>query len=255
MADSPYFFESSLLKLAGFSHAFSTRRGGYSAGVFKSLNFATQTGDPDELVLKNLGVIAAQLGIQPQQLYFMTQVHGVRVLTIEGTENRGEVLKENGDILVTKHSASAVAVRSADCVPVLLACPETGWVAACHAGWQGCVRGAVPAAVHALISQGATQPLAAIGPHISHSSFEVSLDVSQELLNASPDKNIVTYCGEKAHVNLRKMVRSQLNQAGVKNESIDDVLGCTVLDEHNFFSYRRDNNPSGRMLSAIVGKR
>src|SRR5690606_11789030 len=133
-------------------------------------------------------------------------------------------------------------------------CTETGLVAACHAGWQGCVKQVVPATVEKLRSLGAERLLAAVGPHISLASFEVSDDVAQELLRASPDKDIVDRSFAKPHVNLRKMVHSQLRASGLSDEDIDHEEGCTVLDEEDFFSFRRDGNPSGRMLSAIVGR-
>jgi copper oxidase (laccase) domain-containing protein len=93
-----------------------------------------------------------------------------------------------------------------------------------------------------------------VGPHISLQSFEVGADVARQLVDASPDKDIVDHSYEKPHVNLRKMVRAQLRDGGLADADIDDVAGCTVLETARFFSYRRDGNPSGRLLSAIVGK-
>jgi copper oxidase (laccase) domain-containing protein len=106
----------------------------------------------------------------------------------------------------------------------------------------------------ALEAQGAGKLLAAIGPHISLASFEVGQDVAQQLVDASPEEDIVDRSGPKPHVNLRKMVRAQLRGGGLRDSEIDDVPGCTVIERDRFFSYRRDGNPSGRMLSAIVGR-
>lgn len=254
MADSPLPLRSKLLDQAGFSHGFFLRGGGVSEGAFSSLNFTTITGDSAENVAKNLALAGKSLGVEGQSIYFLRQVHGTDSLVVDGSELRNEVEEMEGDIVLTRTSGVAAAIRTADCVPVLLACPETGWVAACHSGWQGCVRQAAPQAVRALYAAGAKRLLASVGPHISLQSFEVSLDVAQELIDASPDKDIIDRSFEKPHIDLRKMVRAQLVQSGLSQGDIDDVAGCTVLDEANFFSFRRDGNPSGRMLSAIVGR-
>ena len=249
------YLHSTLLSEAGFRHAFLTRNGGSSQGVFSSLNFALGTGDSDEHVRENLERVGNTLGVKGNHIYFMSQVHGVDYHVAHSSDVQDDVQKKQGDIVLSKDPDVAAAIRTADCVPVLLACRVTGWVAACHSGWQGCVRGAVPASVKALFSQGAESLIAAIGPHISKAAFEVDDDVAEQLLQASPDKTIVDRSQSKPHVDLRKMVRSQLLTAGLSDENIDDVYGCTALEPERFFSFRRDKNPSGRMLSLIAPRR
>lgn len=254
MASSPLPLRSQLLAQAGFSHGFFLRTGGVSEGVFSSLNFTTLTGDTPENVAQNLALAGESLGVNGAKIYFLSQVHGTDSLIVDGSEEPAKVLEQEGDIVLTKAPDVAAGIRTADCVPILLACIETGWVAACHSGWQGCVRKAAPETVTALRKAGAQRLIAAIGPHISCQSFEVSDDVAAQLVDASPDKDIVDRSYEKPHVDLRKMVRAQLVTSGISDADIDDVRGCTVLDEAHFFSFRRDGNPSGRMLSAIVGR-
>lgn len=253
-SEVPPFLKSSLLTDAGFSHAFFTRAGGVSSGVFESLNFTTTTGDAEENVERNLKIAARALAVEPEQIYFLSQVHGTSAEVVTGSEDAKEVLKKEGDVVLTRAPGVAAAIRTADCVSVLFACPETGWVAACHAGWQGCVRQVVPATLRALTAHGAGPLIAAIGPHISCASFEVSEDVAEQLVEASPNKDIVDRSYKKPHVDLRKMVRAQLQEGGILPSRIDDVLGCTVIEHERYFSFRRDGNPSGRMLSAIVGR-
>lgn len=245
---------SPLLSQAGFSHGFFTRRGGVSSGPFDSLNFTEVGGDSEENIQKNLNLVAQALRVQAEQIYFLTQVHGVAVRRVESGEDRMKVRAEVGDVVLSGKSDVAAAIRTADCVPILLACQETGLVAACHSGWQGCVKNVAGSAVRALREAGARSLLAAVGPHISLASFEVSEEVAEELAQASPDPDIVDRSGEKPHVDLRKMVHAQLRAEGLAESSLDDVPGCTVLDSEDFFSFRRDKNPSGRMLSAIVGR-
>ncbi len=254
MADSPLLKTSNLLEKEGFRHGFFLRRGGVSSGVFSSLNFTTTTGDSPDNVRRNLEIAGAEIGVAPEKIYYLSQVHGTESLIVDGQEVAERVLENEGDIVLTRAPGVAAAIRTADCVPVLIACRKTGWVAACHSGWQGCVRGAAPATVDVLRRAGAEDLIASIGPHISSRAFEVDEDVAQQLVDASPDRNIVDRGYEKPHVDLRRMVRAQLAASGLSHQSIDDVDGCTVLDEADFFSFRRDGNPSGRMLSAIVGR-
>jgi len=246
------FLTSPLLHAAGFAHAFFTRQGGVSQGPFESLNFGLNYGDTQAQVQENLRRVAATLKLPPQRIYFLSQVHGVEAVAVDSSLHPEQVRALQGDIVLTSEQGTAAAIRTADCVPVLIGCRSTRWVAACHSGWQGCVRGAASAAVHALRAQGASDLVAAIGPHISAAAFEVGDDVAAQLLDASPDKSIVQRVGEKAHVDLRRMVRAQLREAQLKDDAIDDVLGCTVREPERYFSYRRDKNPSGRMLSVIV---
>ena len=251
---SPPQLTSRLLQEAGFPHGFFTRQGGVSQGIFDSLNFVTGSGDSQENVERNLALVAEPLGVEPSRIYFLSQVHGVDHFVADGSEDRREFAQREGDIVLTKQSGVAAAIRTADCVSILLACRNTGWVAACHSGWQGCERGAVISAVAQLRAQGATDLIAAIGPHISLAAFEVDDDVAERLVNASPDKDIVDRSHERPHVDLRKMVHAQLRSVDIGDDAIDDVMGCTVLEPERFYSFRRDKNPSGRLLSAIVGK-
>jgi YfiH family protein len=163
-----------------------------------------------------------------------------------------------GDAIGGTEPNSAYGVRSADCVPILLADAESGAVMAIHAGWRGVVAGAVEAGAACLRqSLGAgdgRQLLAAIGPHISEAAFEVSDDVAAELAAVCPVPGAVAERpgAAKPHVNLRFIVTQKLLALGLTEASIDQIGGCTVLDAQHYFSFRRDGKRSGRHLSAIV---
>jgi len=173
--------------------------------------------------------------------------------TLSGTEVQSMLVMREGDALVSRAPGLACAVRSADCVPILLGDRRSGVVAAVHAGWRGAVNGIVSSAVDALRAI-APEPvlIAAIGPHISPAAFEVSEDVAETLLKASHDPYIVDRSGPKPHVDLRRMLRAELHANGLAHAAIDDVWGCTFLEPEHFFSFRRDGKASGRHLSAIV---
>ena len=254
-ANRAEYLESPRLRFAGFRHAFFTRRGGVSAGPFATLNFSAAVGDGEDQVSENLRRAEVALELGPDRLFFLAQVHGRQVHRLGGNELPRQISELPGDALVSSRRDLACCVRVADCVPVLLADADRGAAAAAHAGWRGVVAGGVPATVHALreLSGGQPKLIAAIGPHISVHAFEVSAEVAAELANASSAADTVEWSwGERPHVNLRRIVRAQLVDAGVAPDRIDDVGGCTVGDPNRFFSFRRDGRHSGRHLAAIV---
>ena len=253
MTEHADFLESALLRGAGFRHAFFTRKGGVSAGAYSSLSFSVAAGDSEANVRQNLERAALELGIASTRIHFLSQVHGRVAHTLSGTEVQSMLVMREGDALVSRAPGLACAVRSADCVPILLGDRRSGAVAAVHAGWRGAVNGIVSSAVDALRAI-APEPvlIAAIGPHISPAAFEVSEDVAETLLKASHDPYIVDRSGPKPHVDLRRMLRAELHANGLAHAAIDDVWGCTFLEPEHFFSFRRDGKASGRHLSAIV---
>jgi hypothetical protein len=247
------FLESALLREAGFRHAFFTRNGGVSRGPYQSLSFSVAAGDSAENVKANLERAAEALGVAPEKVHFLSQVHGAVTHLLEGDEAQSQVIELEGDALLSRAPNIACGVRSADCVPVLLADRKSGAVAAAHAGWRGAVKGVVTSAMRALRERWPDADLiAAIGPHISLAAFEVSDDVAEAILAASRDPNIVERTREKPHVDLRRMLRAELRAEGLADSAIDDVWGCTVSERERFFSFRRDGKASGRHLSAIV---
>jgi YfiH family protein len=145
-------------------------------------------------------------------------------------------------------------VRTADCVPLLLADRRSGAVAAIHAGWRGIVRGVVEAGVAKLREVGGdpAELMAVLGPHIRGDAFEVSDDVAEELAAISPVPCVVRRDGKKPRVRLDNIVRAKLVAVGVARDQIDDVGGCTMTELEQFFSFRRDGKVGGRHLSAIV---
>jgi polyphenol oxidase len=253
MTSRAEFLESVLLRDAGFRHAFFTRNGGVSAGAYASLSFSVAAGDSVTNVRQNLERAGTELGVNPESIHFLSQVHGRTTRVLVGGEKQTNVIELEGDALISEAANLACAVRSADCVPVLLADRRGGAVGAAHAGWRGAAQGVVTSAVQALRDLTPDADLiAAIGPHISQVAFEVSPDTAEAILAASHDPGIVDRSREKPHVDLRRMLRAELRSLGLADSAIDDVWGCTVSEPTRFFSFRRDGKHSGRHLSAIV---
>ena len=257
---------SESLKRAGFAHGFSTREGGVSDPPFDSLDFALLR-DPARL-WENQRRLGEAVGFDPARLYQTKQVHGRGVVRAGG--DPAQMLQLEADALLAEPgSGAAVAVRVADCVPVLLADPASGRVAAVHAGWRGVVADVVGAAVRHLGAResGSSSPreaggfIAAIGPCIGPCCFEVDDAVGAQIARTTAS-SVIARRDEprgKSYVDLRSAVRTQLRALGLSDTVIDDVpargrAGCTRCDARRFYSHRRDGEASGRLLAVIVAR-
>jgi YfiH family protein len=259
---------SPLLISAGFVHAFFTRRGGKSAPPWDSLSFSTAQGDDPAAVHENRIRAARRLGVPERRLYYLSQVHGIEAQEVRGDESPDDVVRKVGDTTLSSTPYIACGVRTADCVPVLLGDRNTGAAAAVHSGWKGTLLRVVSVSVERLRLHigGPGDLVAAIGPCISACCFEVGDDVATQLAQASsagdsslswgpPSAQARLKTGSPAptrRVDLRRIVRAQLLETGVSQDSIEDVPGCTYCEPERFHSYRRDGARSGRLLSAIV---
>lgn len=244
-----------LLTEHGFAHAFSTRRGGVGLAPFDTLNFGRAVGDDADTVAENHRRLAARARYRVERLFETSQVHGTQVHVLDGASVE-ETRRIEADALVAMREGDVVGVRTADCVPVLLADPMGGAVAAIHAGWRGVAARIVPAAVARFVGvtgAPATRILVAIGPHIRTAAFEVGDDVARALAESSEAAVVVPGAnGGKPHVDLARAVRVQLAQAGVVGSHVEDTGGCAHDEPARFFSFRRDGQRSGRMLSVIA---
>jgi len=237
---------SALLGERGFAHAFSLRTGGVSEGPFGTLNLGREVGDDPERVAENSARFRAELGARV--VHEVSQVHGREVREVREDDPVAALRALEADGLVTGVRGRAVAVRTADCVPILLAHTGSGRVAAVHAGWRGVVARVLAAAVERLGDP--ARLLAAIGPHIRVGAFEVSPEVALEIAAAAHGAPVVVAGSRRPHVDLAVAVRAQLAALGVG--SVDDVGGCTHAEPERFFSHRRDRGETGRHLAAIV---
>lgn len=196
------------LTAKGFRHGFSTRLGGASEGPFRSLNLGAAVGDNSEHVTENHRRLARAVGYPPHELHQTSQVHGAAVHVAGGSPEASRGVK--ADALVAKVPGLAVAVRVADCVPVLVADPKTGHVAAIHAGWRGVAQGVVREALTTLGAEDPTGLCAAIGPSIGPCCFEVGEDVATEIVRAAGEGLVTRPRGDRPYVNLWQAVENQL---------------------------------------------
>ena len=267
-SSGPVVLTSDLLSRAGFAHAFSTRVGGVSASPFDALNLQSvqanariaegEPRDSDAFIRENHARFAEAAGLARDAVVVdVSQVHGCTVVAARDAARE----RVPADAITSARGGHAILIRIADCVPVLLACPRTGTVAAVHAGWRGVVAGIVPAAINALRSLGCApnELLAAVGPSISVRHFEIGPEVAEELTRANLGACVAApgICGitgrePKHHADLVLGVRLQLERAGVERANIDADPPCTYADRARFHSFRRDGAQSGRLAALIA---
>jgi len=161
-------------------HGFFTRNGGISTGPYASLNCSLSGADTRENVLANRALVAAAMGVAPENLLGVKQVHGIAVRVADSAWKIGE--GGEADAIVTAAPGLALGVVTADCAPVLFADVAGKVVGAAHAGWRGAVAGILEATVQAMHSLGAAQITAAIGPCIHQPSYEVGPDLRDAVL-------------------------------------------------------------------------
>lgn len=220
-----------------------------SRAPFASLNSSFAVGDDAAAVTHNLALLAGAAGVEPARLITAKQVHGARVVHASEVDATTEA-----DAVWTATTGVAVGVRTADCLPVLLEDPRTGAVAAVHAGWRGVISEIVTRAVEQLEGQGARRDelRAAIGPCIQRCCFEVDGDLPERFVAAfGPTVLVGGGEGQKARLDLPRAVVSSLGRAGLVADHVGVLPHCTRCDPR-FFSHRRDQGVTGRMLSFIT---
>jgi polyphenol oxidase len=229
--------------LAAFPHGFTTRTGGASPAPWDSLNLGGAVGDDPTRVEENWRRLAKATALGFARV---RQVHGARVLRLDAP---GAPVEE-ADAVVSVRPAVAACVSVADCVPVLLADPETGAVAAVHAGWRGTMARVASAAVAALARTGARPErlIAAIGPSIGPCCYEVSADLAARF---RAEMGPVVREDPTPHLDLWAANRGILEAAGVPPGRIDLLSRCTACERELFFSHRRDAGQTGRQVAFI----
>lgn len=223
----------------------STRYGGYSSGVYSSLNTGIFTKDDNVFVLKNIEYLKSCHNIS--KLSILKQVHGAKVLSIS-FNNFSDVYLSEGDGLFTGDIDLALGIFTADCYPVLLAGQKH--IAALHCGWRSLNSGIIENTVTLFDVRGDFPVYAYIGPGICADCYEIKPDIFDKLnYKYNPEKAIRKDVNGKYTLNLRMMVETALKINKIDNNVFAEETTCC---SPSFFSYRRDLGNTGRMLSVIM---
>jgi polyphenol oxidase len=246
-----------LSAVPGLRHAFFTREGGVSEGIYAGLNGGLGSNDDPERVRENRRRIAAHMGVTPQQFLSVHQIHSPDAIVATGPWDNGAA-RPKADAIVTGSSALAISVTAADCGPVLFVDPNARVIGAAHAGWKGALTGVVESTIDAMEKLGAERSamVAAIGPLIRQPSYEVGGEFVERFLDDDAGNAMYFIPSNRdghAMFDLGAYIRMRLENAGVL--MIDD-LGVDTYSDERFFSYRRSvhrKEPDyGRHVHAIA---
>lgn len=242
-------------------HAFTTRFGGVSKGIWSSLNLGENRGDDTGAVKGNYRRIFAALEMDPDRAVFSKQVHGtqVRVVTAEDARHPYEPFPWEADGLVTAEKGLALIIFTADCVPVLLHDAKSGVIGAVHCGWRSTAGDIEREAIEKMSSLGAEprRIQAAIGPSVGVCCFETGPEVPEALdamLGGDSSGLFAPKPGMagKYMTDLKGAVRRRLIQLGVPDENVSVSEECTICSSDKYWSHRATGGARGTQASIIV---
>lgn len=209
--------------------------------AFTDVSLSLGDAAADDVRADALRRVAQATGSTP---VLMEQVHGAHVDVIDDRRASGA---PRADAMITAQSGVSLLARAADCVPVLLADPATGWIAAVHSGRAGLVEGVVPATIAALREEGAEPGVAWIGPHVCGTCYEVPAEMQDEVAAVVPESRSTTSRGTPA-LDLGAGVRAQLAAAGITDVRL---VGACTREDPTWPSHRRDGTAATRFAGVI----
>jgi YfiH family protein len=248
---------ASLSALDGIRHAFFTREGGVSGGIYASLNSGVGSSDDPDHVAENRARMAEALGVDAARLITAFQIHSPHVVVAD--EPWSVETRPRADAIVTRTPGLAIGVSTADCGPLLFADPQARVIGAAHAGWRGAFSGVIEGTIAAMETLGASRQRisVALGPLIRKDNYEVSQSFVDEFLRT--DENYARFFAPAARdghamFDLPGFIASRLEQSGIAR--FEDIGICTYADPECFYSYRRSTHRAepdyGRHVNAIV---
>lgn len=208
------------------------------------LNLGFNTGEAPEIITQNRQLLLDKYHIKSDHISFANQVHSNRVKIV----TKGGTYAET-DGLITEVPGLALAIQVADCAAVLIADMKSTTIAAVHAGWRGAADDIIPRTMEKMQNLGGDPKdfKAFISPCISLKNFEVGQEVAEQF----PDRFVNYQSFEKPHINLKDFLRYQLTESGLKSDNVQSHPGCTVENMDTYYSYRREQDQSGRMMAII----
>lgn len=247
---------------------FTTRLGGVSSGCYESLNFGFPSGDDPQLVRQNYALLAECLGTDCDHLITSAQTHTNNVLVVNGEHAGMGITREKSfsdiDALITATPGLGIITAHADCTPVQFYDPINHVIAAAHSGWMGTLKNISKAVIDTMHARFGTLPsdlLVAIGPALCQDCFEVDEDVAFRFFDADESYRNYSYSRQKDsdgvsitkyYLDLRLIIRSELEACGVVPSRIEVSSLCTKCHPELFYSHRNMGVKRGVMASAMM---
>ena len=247
------FYSKKLKKFRKIKHCFFSRKGGFSKGIYQSLNCGKGSKDKKKNVHKNLSKVSKKMKISLKSLNLMYQTHSNKVIIIN--KKNKDSKKFNSDALVTKMEGIALGVVTADCVPIILYDVKNDIIGCIHAGWKGASSGIIENTIKKFKKLNSKNKIfACIGPCIGKKSYEVDINFYKKFILKSKKntKYFFKKNNNKKLFDLRKYVNDKLTKFNV---NVDHINHDTFREKSRFFSYRRSqklgDNDYGRCISMI----
>ena len=246
------FYSKKLKKIKGIQHCFFSRKGGYSAGLYKYLNCGRGSKDNKNNIKKNLNLVSRKMKVKSKNLILMHQTHSNKVFEIKKNDFKRKIY---ADAMLTRNKGLALGVVTADCVPILLYDKKSKFIGCIHAGWKGAISNIIKNTISRINKiEPNSKIYASIGPCIGKKNYEVDNDFFDKFILKSPqNKKYFTKKNKtKKLFNLRLFVADKLAEQKVR---FDHVNYDTFDEKNKFFSYRRskilNQSDYGRCISAI----
>ncbi len=245
-------FES-LLNYKDIAHFSTTRTGGFSKNHLAGFNLGYTVGDEPKIVSQNLKLLAGVLAIEKEQMVFPKQTHSANIGIVKNSSDTFL----NTDALLTNIPGICIAIRTADCVPVLLFDPVQKVVAAIHSGWKGTIQKIAQRTIKLMQQKFGTNPqniIAGIGPSIGPDVYEIGAEVVEKFTAEFDQNQIIKPIQDsgKAFLNLWEANKQILIRADVPESQIEIAEMCTYSHPELFYSARRDGVKCGRLASGIM---
>ena len=247
------FYSKKFKRFHNIKHCFFSRKGGFSKGLYQSLNCGKGSKDNKKNVSRNLYFVSKKMKINQKKLLLMHQTHSNKVIIVH--KKNQNLKKLDSDALITKIKGISLGVVTADCVPIILYDKKNQIIGCIHAGWKGASSGIIENTVKKFKKlDSKNQIFASIGPCIGKKSYEVDIDFYRKFISKSKKnaKYFLKKNKNKKLFNLRKYVNDKLVKLNVK---VDHVNHDTFKEKSSFFSYRRSQKLQekdyGRCISVI----
>lgn len=266
MSESFQHTHASYLQLTKWSYThpeliagMTTRLGGVGEVPYDTFNLAWHVPDKEETILENRELLASLLDFPLDNWVGAEQVHGTEIQHVKKRDAGKGARKQDTAIsscdgLITNEPDILLTAFFADCVPLFFFDPIEEWIGIAHAGWRGTVAGIGPKMIEALTNKGAKVEniRVAIGPSICADVYEVDKNVIQHIPDQyKKEPYVMEKDDEKYLLSLQTLHKALLLKTGVLEKNIDVTQYCSHKDDHMFFSHRRDQGKSGRMLGFI----
>ena len=235
------------------THLFTTREGGVSKAPFNSNNLAFHVGDNSEDVLQNHLKLAQKIGYQHSDLVHMRQIHSDKIIIVDPDIHNFDNPPEC-DALITNLVNVPLMVMTADCTPVLFFDSVKKVIAVAHAGRAGALKGIVPKTIKKMCNNFGSNIediTVVLGPSIHSCCYEVGEKIAKEITKDGYGLAIV-YKNEQYSLDVNTIIHTQLKESGLPLKNIEDLKICNACENSDYFSYRADNQKTGRIAGVLM---